>query len=142
MKHNTTSRWARQGSLVAELLVALVICMATMAAATQLLALAMSQHRLEDARLVADIEVANVMEELMALPWERVTPDRRWDRPLSPDGQRVLDDAQLRIVVTDIEGQPAARHLKVVVEWQREKHGHGRAAQLEAWKFKHSGEVR
>lgn len=128
-------RRARRGFTIVELLVALVILAAAMALVVRVVATAADQRRETARRRTAVQEAANVLERIVARPWEEIDETQLDDVRLSPHAVEALPGAKLKVKVAEDAGRPAARRVAVTLTWNA--HGDEAAAstQLVGWKF-------
>ena len=126
----------RRGSAIIEATMAVAIVAAALLSVMQLLAVVGQQRRDAEQRRTATREVANVMEQLLAQPWEDVTAERLAALELSADCRRVMPDARLRAEVADEAGPPGVKRIRVELDWLDRGGQRGEPARLVAWKFR------
>jgi len=130
-KHPSTSR--REGSIVHEAAMAVVLAGAILASVVQIMAFSAQLSRSQRQRLTATREVANLMEQLMARSWDNLTPAAAAEVELSAACQTALPAAQLEIAV-----QPAddgAKQLNIAIAWQNAAGQPEAPVHLVAWKY-------
>lgn len=132
-------RSASRGFSFVEVLVALVLAAAVGAIAMQALRALGDARREQARRFAAQEEAANVMEQLMAVPWERLQPTSKSAAALSAEARQALPGAALDINIDEAERArgtaPAGRRLTVVVSWDSPVADERKEARLVAWRF-------
>ena len=118
----------RVGSIFIEVCVAVVVIAATLAMVAQLLALALRQQRVIAMQQQATRLAGNLMERIMARPWDELESDRL-QRLIAPDELASLPEANVRIEVIPVE-QPVSREIRVSVTWT---HPPGKPANRSSW---------
>jgi|SRR5579872_3449115 len=132
MKIRTCS--SRSGSLLLELIVAGALLAVVMAAAIPTLGSIMRQRLFNQQRQAAILEVGNLMERLMTLTFDELTPERAAQFELSQPLEAQL--AEPRLTITVDTDDDAAKHVLIQLAWQI---GPGRAAppvRLAAWNYR------
>jgi prepilin-type N-terminal cleavage/methylation domain-containing protein len=116
------------GAILATLVAVLVPLFAAIAGQRQSLRL----------RQAAAQEAANVMERLVCLSWEDLTPRRVGAVQLSEDAQQALPGGQLKVELTRPKDEPEAKQLRVEIRWQTAPGRPLQAVRLMAWKYRKS----
>jgi hypothetical protein len=124
-----------------EVCVALLILAAAMVAIAQLLVLAAQQRRAVDRQRVATREVANLMEQAMALPWEQLSEEGLRDLQLSEVSQLRLPEARANLQVMVEEGPPLGKRVTVQVDWRNRAGLRPQPVELSAWRFRPNEEA-
>ena len=125
----------RNGSMLLEVSLAIMVLLVALVAVAQLLAVAARQSHEMRWRTVATQEVANVMEQLMALPWDETATERFSATALHPATQTLLPDARLRVEVTDVRDPRAAKRIRVALAYRNTAGLPVEPITLVAWKF-------
>jgi hypothetical protein len=118
-----------------EVSVAILVVATAMVAASQLLAVAAKQQRALDRRVLATREAANLMEHVMARPWNELTEERVASLSLSSEAKRRLPGCQATIKVTTDEQALKAKQVVVQIDWLDGAGQRVQGVQLAAWKF-------
>jgi hypothetical protein len=134
MQHHR-SRLKGRGATLIEVTVALVVLAAAMLALAQMVALAARQRRLTEARRLAMDEVANQAERVAALPWDKVQPAEftSWEPSAALTG--AIPAVKCLAEVTDEPGPPAARRVRLEVQWTDAAGQPTSPVGLTLWKF-------
>ena len=123
----------RVGSIFLEVCVAVVVIAATLAIIAQLLPLASRQQRIIAMQQQATRLAGNLMERIMARPWEELESERL-QRLIAPDELSSLPEANVRIEVIPAE-QPVSREIRVSVSWTHLRGQTRQPVQLVAWRY-------
>ncbi len=126
----------RRGMTIAELLVALFVMTTAMVAMVQLLAAVAGQRRTVEQRRAALAEVANEAERVALLAWEAISPQEFKTWPPSAELMSVLPQAICTAEVTDEAGPPAARRVRLSVNWPNAGGQLREPVAVTIWKFK------
>src|SRR5262245_51402802 len=124
-----------RGMTLVEMLAALIVLGAAMAALLQLVALAAQQRRGMNERRLALLEVANQAERIALLPWGETAPDKLNSWQPSEDLRSVLPAAQCMIAVTDEPGMPRGRRIRLEVGWTNSVQQPALPVTLTVWRF-------
>jgi prepilin-type N-terminal cleavage/methylation domain-containing protein len=124
-----------RGFTITESLVALVLLAAAAALMAQTLAGVAQQRRAADQQSLALQETANLMEQLFAMPYAELTPERTADLALSELARYQLPGARLDIAVTPSADEPAAKEVRVALRWLDRSGQYGVPLQLTAWRY-------
>jgi prepilin-type N-terminal cleavage/methylation domain-containing protein len=119
---------------ITESLVALVLLAAAAALMAQMLGSVAHQRRAADQQSLALQEAANLMEQLFAMPYAELTPERAADLTLSELARHQLPGARLEIAVTPSADEPAAKEVRVALRWLDRSGQYGVPLQLTAWR--------
>jgi len=132
----------RQGHTILETMVAAVLLAVAATVGVQMLLATASARQATETRRLATREAANVMERVMALAPDELTPQTVEQMKLSPRAQKALPGAKLTIRLDESTGDgPPATRVTVELTWKSHA---GRAApplRLLAWRF-HPEEAR
>lgn len=110
----------RRGSLLVELSMAAALLMVAMTLTIKVLGLVAHERRASERRQRALVEVANVMEQITAYPFDKVTPELGGQIKLSETAQQALPGAELAVDVgasTPGQGRSAKR-IGVRLRWR------------------------
>jgi|SRR5579863_429201 len=124
---------SRSGSLVIELMVTGALLAIVTASVIPTLGWLVRQRKFNQERQAATLEVGNLMEQLTALDWNELTPERVEQFQLSEPLQNQLSEPRLLITVDG--DSDAAKHVLIQLSWEL---GPGRAAppvRLAAWVY-------
>jgi Tfp pilus assembly protein PilE len=124
----------RAAFTVTECLVALVLLGAAAALMAQLVSAVGVQRRVADQHALALQETANLVERLFALPYAELTTQRAAELQLSEAARQQLPDARLQITIHSTAGQPAAKEIRISLQWLDRSGRHGAPAELTAWR--------
>ena len=125
---------ARPAFTITESLVALVLLGAAAALMAQTLGGVAQQRRAADQQSLALQETANLMEQLFAMPYAELTPERATDLSLSELARDRLPGARLDIAITPTSDKPAAKEVRVALRWLDRSGQYGVPLQLTAWR--------
>jgi hypothetical protein len=130
----------RRGAFLLEITMALALATAAMVALAQLMVFVAHQRRETERTRIAAREVANLMERVMILPWEQVTPDHLSRLQISDETQRRLASAELRIFVDEGAGDDhpqglRQREVRIVLTWRDAAGLRVQPVELSAWRF-------
>lgn len=114
---------------------AIFVMVIALASISQLLVVVERQRRLSREQSTATREVGNVMERVIARPWQQVAADRFQSLELSDAALR-LPAARVTVEVreTNVASIPA-KQVRVEFTW-KDSGASDRAIDLTAWKFK------
>ena len=126
----------RRGSIFVEACVAVAIVAVTFVAIAQLLALVTRQQRAQEQRQVAAREAANLMDHVMAAPWDELTDERLAAWELSPSAVNRLRKGRVHIEMIAQERQPDVKVIRVHVDWLDAGGQRGRGVELVSWKHR------
>jgi Tfp pilus assembly protein PilV len=125
----------RRGMTIAELMVALFIMTTAMVAIVQLLAAAGSQRRTVEQRRIALAEVANAAERVAILSWDEVAPEKLTTWQPSAELTAALPQATCTAEVTEQAGLPAARRIRLSVNWPNASGQMREPIAVSLWRF-------
>jgi hypothetical protein len=114
------TRSRRRGSLLVEVAMAAVLLMIAMTLTIKVLGLVALERRASERRQRALIEVANLMEQMTAPPFDDVTPELARRLALSPSARQSLPDSKLAVDVADGEPGPgrSAKQIAISLRWR------------------------
>jgi hypothetical protein len=129
----------RRGSIFLEVCMALFMLGAALGVIAQLLVIAAQQKRGYERRSLATQEAANLLERVIARPWDALAagPVDQLDLPASAKTQ--LPEAQVRAEVIEEEGKPTQKQIQIQVDWVNRAGQRERPVQLVAWKHRLEG---
>jgi hypothetical protein len=115
-----TSSSNRKGSLLAEVTMASVLLMIAMTLTVKVLGYVALERRASERRHRAVLEVANVMEQITAYPFEVVTPNLAGRMTLSPVARQSLPDAELKVDVAESQAgaSRSAKRISIKLRWR------------------------
>lgn len=117
-----------------EVTVGLIVALVALAAVSQLVTLIALQRRTAADLRAGTLAAGNAMEQIAALPWERLTPDGAADIELPAQLGQVLDDPRLSIRVTPVEETPAGRRIDLQLDWRDRAGNRVEPVRLTAWR--------
>jgi Tfp pilus assembly protein PilV len=126
----------RRGMTIAELLVALFVMTTAMVAMVQLLAAVGGQRRTIEQRRAALIEVANEAEQVALLDWDEISPEEFKTWQPSAELAAALPEATCTAEVTEEISLPAARRIRLSVNWPNASGQLREPIAVTLWKFK------
>ena len=126
----------RRGFTLLEVSVAGLLLAILMAITVQMLGWVASERRATERRQWAIQEAANVMEQLAAQSWEKLTSDHVAAIELSAQARQVLPDAELQVTVVVEPEQPGTKRLSVTVRWQPRPEQPAAQARLTSWVYR------
>jgi hypothetical protein len=101
----------------------------------QLLGLAARQRQAAGQLLVAQLEAANTLERIAAMPYDRVTAESLKSLTISDDAKATLADGELKAnVETSADSGPRHKRITVEVAWPTGE-GPPRTVELTSWKY-------
>lgn len=125
----------RRGVTILETMTALGLVAMAAVGTVQVLALCAGHRHGSDQLLVAQIEAANVQEQLAATPYARVTSEAVREIKLSPEAQAAIPDGELKIDVSESASSDLPhKRIRVDVVWPGEDDS-ARSVGLTAWKY-------
>jgi prepilin-type N-terminal cleavage/methylation domain-containing protein len=124
----------RRGFNLLEMLAAVVVMTALLLILAQFLGTVAQQRRRAARRLLAVEEAANAMEQVAALAYTELTPDRLQSIRLSEQAQRSLPQAKLTVEVSDEPGPPAGKRIAVELSWTNRAGETGKPVRLTTWR--------
>jgi hypothetical protein len=123
--------------MLLETAVACVLLAALAGVCLKSFAAAAGQRLAIDQRQVALREAANLLEKLTAIPWDEI--DKASDKSFVEVAQKSLpkelDGAELKVEITPVTGEPAAKRLAVSIRWQDKDNQWGQPVRLTAWRY-------
>jgi hypothetical protein len=127
---------SRRGGILLELLVAGVLLGTLLVLGAQLLKVAADGRRESDRRQAALDELANVLERVAARPWTELTESALAQEKLSPETEKQLPGAELKIAVAEQPQQPIAKRLTVSIRWRDRGGEFIKPLSITTWKYK------
>jgi len=129
----------RNGSMLLEVSLAVMLMSVTLVSVAQLLAVAARQHSEARRRTVATQAIANVTEQIMGLSWDDTTTERLHDVTLHTTTASSLPDAKLQVEVTDVVDPRPAKRIRISLTYQNTAGLQVEPLSLVAWKFSPGG---
>jgi len=129
----------RNGSMLLEVSLAVMLISVTLVAVAQLLAVAARQHDEARRRTVATRAIANVTEQMMGLSWDETTTERLNELTLHPTTVSLLPDAKLVAEVTDVVDPRQAKRVRFSLTYRNTAGMQVEPISLVAWKFSPGG---
>ena len=128
-------RSARQGSTVIEMTVSLIVLTVLIGVMTQALLTISHQRRAIQRRQLALQDAANLMEEIMVLPWDDAEKERIRNFQLSDQTNDALPSATLEFDIVDEAAQPRAKRVTITISWLNRAGQIAKPVKLTAWKY-------
>lgn len=128
-------RRRRRGLSMTEMIVTVILTSVAMVGGVKIMSLASHQCRTVDNRRLAGLEAGNVLEQVMARPWEEIVPGEATRFVLSDACRQTLPDAKLRVAVEAEAADPDARRITVEVDWQATALRRSQPVRLVAWRY-------
>jgi prepilin-type N-terminal cleavage/methylation domain-containing protein len=128
-------RSLQRGFTITECLVALVLLGAAAALMAQVLGGVVQQRRAADQQSLALLETANLMEQLVAIPYAELTPQRAAELGISELAQHQLPGARLEVSVAPTADDPSGKVVRVSLRWHDRSGRYGAPLQLTAWRY-------
>lgn len=125
----------RRGSILIEVSIAAGLVAVAMIAVAQLLAVAARQDRALEQRQLAAQEAANSLEQILARPWDELTPEWLQNLSLSSESRRLLPDGRLVCEMETVAEEPSSKRIVATVSWQVNADQRNQL-QLTAWRFR------
>jgi hypothetical protein len=125
--------------MLLEVSLAIMLMAVTLTAVAQLLAVAARQQQETRWRTVATQEVANVTEQVMALPWGETTTERLNGLALDPATAELLPEARLQVEVTDVKDPREAKRIRISLAYRNTAKLQVEPIVLVTWKFSPGG---
>jgi hypothetical protein len=130
--HNAAMR--SQGISVLECTAALALLAAGFIFTAQVLGVWAKQRLAADQLLVAQLEAANAVEHIVAMPFERINSSTLAETKLPQDTQATLIGGRLTATVEESTDRPRYKRIVVEVAWPAGE-GPPRTVKLTAWKY-------
>jgi prepilin-type N-terminal cleavage/methylation domain-containing protein len=126
----------RRGFTLMETIVAAFLLAVAAVLCAQMLVASAAANRAADWRRLAAREAANVMEQVMALPADGLTPDAVNQIRLSEETTKTLPDARLAIRRDEqSNATPPATQITVEIVWKGHAGEPSPPTRLLAWRF-------
>lgn len=122
----------RRGVGLVEIAIAVVLLAVAMSLTVRLLGWIALERRAAERRQWAAQEVANLMEELTALPWDRVAADRPMVDRLRRESAAKLPGGELTVDVTE-EPSPRAKRIALRLRWRNRAGEWDAPVRLTSW---------
>jgi Tfp pilus assembly protein PilV len=129
----------RRGVTILETMAALGLMAMAAVGTTQVLVLCATHRHGGEQLLAAQLEAANVQEQLAATPYDRITTESVREIKLSPEAESALPDAELKIDVSQSSSSALPhKRIRVDVVWPAADDS-TRSVGLTAWKYAPAG---
>ena len=122
----------RRGFTLFEMAIASTLLAVMAGIVVQAVGLTARQRRASDAQHLALHEAANLVEQIVTLPWNDLTPQRAQAILDQHEPMPELEDGSWEVQVVDEPGEPPAR--RVTVSYQRPA-GSSAPVRLTAWAY-------
>lgn len=126
----------RSGAILLELIVAGVLLGVVLSAAVPALRWVGRQRMAARQRQAALLEVGNLLEELTALDWNDLTPERAASVKLSEQLQAQLENSKLEVAVEGDENDETAKQIRIDLTWNLAPARPAAPVRLSAWVFR------
>ncbi|HEY2894219.1 MAG TPA: hypothetical protein VGJ16_08405 [Pirellulales bacterium] len=107
---------ARRAFALFEVIVALSVLSALVGLVVELLVSTSTHQRAADRRVLATLEAANAAEQVTALGWDSVTPERLGEIKLSQPAEQALPSGELAIAA--VPEPDKSRRIDIQVRWR------------------------
>lgn len=111
------ARPRRGGYAMVELTISTLLIAAALAIVVQSLGWLAAQRRGAERRQRAAQEAANLMERLVARPWDELTPEFARSLSLTPAASEALRDGTLDVAIAPGRGEPASKSVAITIGW-------------------------
>jgi len=132
----------RPALFLVETVLALAILVACLACLSKMTLWTRQSHEEARARHAALQTAANVLEQASAIPWEQLGPEWARSVQLPNWAEEVLADGRVTVEVKPLEGQLAAKLVRVTVSYDSRAVGGRRSVELVAVRSAKSVKVR
>ncbi len=122
-----------------EAMIGLFILSAAMTLIAQLAVTTNLQARQQTNRSIAVQEAANLMDQILATPWDRLSQDSIAQQQLSSTAKEQLRNAELLVTTAEQEGMPASRRIMVEIRWAGPTSTTPQHVRLVSWAFAPNG---
>lgn len=126
----------RSGSVLLELVVAGVLLGVVMSAAVPALRWVGRQRTCARQRQAAQLELGNLLEELTALDWNDLTPERAAQAKLSEELAAQLEDSKLEVAVQGDDSDETEKQIRIELTWNMAPGRPAAPVRLSAWVFR------
>jgi prepilin-type N-terminal cleavage/methylation domain-containing protein len=126
----------RRGFTLLEIMVAAVLLAAAATISVEIVLLSATAQRAAARQHMAAREAANVMERLMAMPYDELTPEAARRAKLAKPAADALPEAKLDVAVE--EGRDAgvpSKRVKITLSWSTTSATPLASVRLAAWRF-------
>jgi Tfp pilus assembly protein PilV len=125
----------RNGSMLLDVSLAVMLLTVALVAVAQMLAVSARQRHETRWRAIATREVANITEQVMALPWAETTTDQLGAVAMDATTREMLPEAMLEIESTDVSAPRQAKRIRVSLTYRNTAGLSVEPITLVAWKF-------
>lgn len=135
MTFSLARRQRRHGGTLAESVMALVILVTALGLLGQAISSAYRQHKTARLQITAQLEAANLLEQILALPWESVSGETDFgERIAAGNLSATMPNCRARVEVDGVDGDRSLKRIRVTIEGP-ESSGRARLslAQLVGW---------
>jgi len=129
----------RKGVSLIEMIVAVVLLGAVMTTAVPVFGWTIQQRRAANQRQFAIQEVANLMERVAADDWADVSKQSLEDLAPTQRMRQALSDPEWDFRVTQVDGPPVAKRVKIQVTWRDRAGNQVSPVRLIGWLHQHGG---
>jgi Tfp pilus assembly protein PilV len=125
---------SRRGVTILETMAALGLMAMAAVGTAQVLALCATHRQASEQLLMAQLEAANVQEQIAVMPYDRVTPESVREIKLSPETEAAIPDAELKIDLSQ-SSSSALPHKRIRVDVAWPAADSSRSVGLTSWKY-------
>jgi len=126
---------SRRGVTILETMAALGLMAMAAVGTVQVLALCATHRQGSEQLLVAQLETANVQEQIAAMPYDHVTTESVREIKLSPEAEAAIPDAELKIDIGQSSSSALPhKRIRVEVVWPAADDS-SRSVGLTGWKY-------
>jgi hypothetical protein len=136
------ARRRRSGFGLVEMALTGVLIAAAMAATLQVVGWVALDRRATERRERAVVEVANLMERVVAHPWEEIETDRLRSISISDSARSFLQSSTQIVKVEPFDDAPARKKITIELRWANRSGQAEAPVRLVAWIYRNGGSAR
>lgn len=126
----------RRAFTMVEVAITSLLLVVAMSVTLQVLGWVAAERRIVDRRQCAIRESANIMERLVARPWEALTAAALEEVRLSEQATRTLPGAELTVAADDKTELGGSKRLSLRLRWRNRAGGWDAPVRLNAWTYR------
>ena len=119
-----------------EVIVSAVLLSAVMVTTVPLLGWVAAERQAADRRQFAQLEAANVMEQISLEDWNAITQQSLERIKLSEHAASYLKEARLKFRVDQLPGPPVAKRITIELDWKNRADQYVSPVRLTAFRYK------
>jgi len=136
MTRHSIHRSPRRGSIIHEAIIAMLLATMVIVGAAEVMVVVWKQKREIERRSLARREAANLMEEVMLVPWQELAEEADRELELSDDAKTRLPNSSAKRTVGLLEDDDGAVRITIEVTWGDAQKRLGRPVLLVAWRYR------